>query len=80
MMAMMLPSSGVLKVTSDWVLAEQSTDNRHDNGSGSKIDVVLLNNATKIVQAERNDKKKPVFLAFPRRSLSCLVTQARRER
>lgn len=49
MMAMMLPNVGVLKVTSDWGLAKQSTDNRHDNGSGSKIDVVLLNNATKVV-------------------------------
>ena len=31
----------------------------------------MVLNATKIVQAERNGKKKEVFLAFPRRSLSC---------
>jgi hypothetical protein len=49
MMAMMLPAVGVLKVTSGCPPAVQSTDNRHDNGSGSKINVVLLNNATKIV-------------------------------
>ncbi len=47
-MAMMLPGLGALKVTSGCPLAVHSTDNRHDNGSGSKIKVVLLNNATKI--------------------------------
>ena len=61
-MAMMLPSSGVLKVTSDWVLAEQSTDNRHDNGSGSKINLVLLNNAAKILQAEHKNKFYLIFV------------------
>ena len=29
-----------------------------------------LNHAAKLVQAERNGKKKAVFLAFPRRSLT----------
>ena len=60
-MAMMLPAVGALKVTSGCPLAVQSTDNRHDNGSGSKINVVLLNNGAKIVQSEHNAKQKRIF-------------------
>jgi hypothetical protein len=62
MMAMMLPVVGVLKVTSGCALAVQSTDNRHDNGSGSKINLVLLNNATKILQAEHKNKFYLIFV------------------
>ena len=59
---MMLPVVGVLKETSGWPLAEQSTDNRHDNGSGSKINLVLLNNAAKVVQAEYKNKFYLIFV------------------
>ena len=74
---MMLPAVGALKVTSGCPLAEQSTDKRHDNGSGSKINVVLLNNATKIVQAEHKNKYYLIFVeALPAWML--LTARARR--
>ena len=70
MMAMMLPDVGALKVTSGCKLVEHNADKRHDKGSGSKIKLVLLNNAAKIVQAEHKTK---FFLFLLRRSLSSSV-------
>ena len=39
----------------------------------------MVFDATKVVQAERNGKKNPFFLPFPRRRLPCLRTQPGRE-
>lgn len=50
-MAIILPDVGVLNVMIGcWALASHSSVSRHDKGSGSKIQVVLLNNGTKIHQ------------------------------
>lgn len=67
-MAMILPDVGVLNVMIGcWALASHSSISRHDKGSGSKIQIVLLNNGAKIHQFYYLHNNSQKFTAWAQR-------------